>query len=197
MIFDFATIGARDRHKILTSTIVPRPIAWVSTISADGIADAAPFAFFNVFGEDPPVIALGIHDGVNGATDTGRNIRDTGEFVVNLVQRSALSQMDITAKSFPPDVDEFVEASLTKLPSERIKPPRIAESPAAFECRLLHALELGPSRWIAVGQVLIAHVEDAAVLDADRHHINTSALDLVARVQGGQYVQWDQAFSPD
>lgn len=197
MIFDFDTLAPRERHKILTSTIVPRPIAWVSTLSADGIANAAPFAFFNVFGEDPPVIALGIHDGANGESDTGRNIRETGEFVVNLVPRAALGQMDVTAKAFPPEVDEFVEASLTKLPSQRVKPPRIGESPASFECKLLHSLQLGPSRWIAVGQVLLAHIADAAVLDVERRHIDTRALDLVARVHGGQYVQWGAAFSPD
>ena len=91
MIFDFAQIGPRDRHKLLTSTIIPRPIAWVSTRSADGVDNAAPFAFFNVFGEDPPVLALGIHDGANGPSDTGNNIRATGEFVVNLVPPAALA----------------------------------------------------------------------------------------------------------
>jgi len=129
MIFDFDTLAPRDRHKILTSTIVPRPIAWVSTLSADGIANAAPFAFFNVFGEDPPVIALGIHDGTNGQSDTGRNIRDTGEFVVNLVPRNALAQMDVTARFFPPEVDEFVEATCASCPASASSHPASARAP--------------------------------------------------------------------
>lgn len=196
MIFDFAQIGPRDRHKLLTSTIIPRPIAWVSTRSADGVDNAAPFAFFNVFGENPPVLALGIHDGANGPSDTGNNIRATGEFVVNLVPRSALAQMDVTARGFAPEVDEFSEANLTKLDSVRIKPPRIGESPVAYECKLIHTVELGPSRWIAVGQVLIAHIADEAILDAGRFHIDSDKLDIVARIAGGRYAQLTEAFGP-
>jgi flavin reductase (DIM6/NTAB) family NADH-FMN oxidoreductase RutF len=127
MIFDFATLSLRDRHKLLTSTIVPRPIAWVSTLGLDGVANVAPFAFFNVFGEDPPASALGIHDGANGVSDTERNIRDTGEFVVNMVPPGALSQM-VTARAFPPKVDGFTEAGLQKVPASRSNHPGSAKA---------------------------------------------------------------------
>lgn len=102
-----------------------------------------------------------------------------------------------SASAFAPEIDEFVEAGLTKLASTRVKLPRIAESPAAFECRLLQAVELGPNRWIAIGQVLLGHIEDRAVLDAERLHIDTAALDLVARVQDGNYAQLGAAFGPN
>ncbi len=195
MIFDFAEIAPRDRHKLLTSTVVPRPIAWVSTLSAEGVANIAPFAFFNVFGDDPPTVALGIHDGSHGRTDTGVNIRTTREFVINLVPQRLLREVNVTALAFPPEIDEFDEAQLTKLASVTVRPPRIAESPVSLECVLAEAVQLGPTRWIAIGQVRLMHVADEAVRDASRFHIDTPKLDLVARVEAGGYARIGERLS--
>ena len=126
MHFTFSELAPIERYKLLSSTITPRPIAWVSTRSPEGISNAAPFSFFNVFGEDPPVVGFSINDRSPGdRKDTGRNIRAAPEFVVNLVSEETLDQMNITAAEFTPDVDEFEAAGLTPVPSLSIGSPRI------------------------------------------------------------------------
>lgn len=190
MIFDFAALGAQDRYKLLASTIVPRPIAWVSTISPDGVANAAPFSFFNVFGEDPPVVGFSVNDRTPGdRKDTGNNVRHSGEFVVNLVDEPNFEAMNVTAIEFGPDVDEFVQAGLRPAPSVKVKAPRIAESPVSFECALLKIVEFGPARSLVIGQVLLMHIADAMVLDPARCHIDTPRLRLIGRMHGNGYTR--------
>jgi flavin reductase (DIM6/NTAB) family NADH-FMN oxidoreductase RutF len=189
MQFDFENLAALDRYKLLSSTIVPRPIAWVSTRSADGIANAAPFSFFNVFAEDPPTIGFAVNDRRPGdRKDTGDNIRHSGEFVVNLVGARQAREMNITAAEFRPEVDEFVEAGLVALPCEKIGAPRIGGSPVSFECVLHQIVPLGVNRSLVLGRVVLMHVVDDAVRDADRCHIDTPGLDLLGRMQGNWYV---------
>ncbi|HEY0419918.1 MAG TPA: flavin reductase family protein, partial [Acetobacteraceae bacterium] len=130
MLFDFETLAAQDRYKLLVATVVPRPIAWVVTQDLAGRLNAAPFSFFNVFANDPPVLVIGIGGRRPGdAKDTGANIRETGQFVVNLVDQANAEAMNATAIDFPPDVDELRQAGLATLPSTKVAPPRIAESP--------------------------------------------------------------------
>src|SRR5258706_15625713 len=120
MQFDFTEISREQRYKLLGATVVPRPIAWVSSLDADGKLNAAPFSFFNVFGEDPPVVGFSIlHRSDKDVKDTGVNIRQRGEFVINLVSDETLDAMAISAIDFPPEVDEFAEANLTPAPSIR------------------------------------------------------------------------------
>src|ERR1700722_17282963 len=134
MQFDFRTMAPTDRYKLLIGSVVPRPIALVTTIDKAGIANAAPFSFFNVMGNDPPAIVLGIDRRPTGAPkDTVRNIRDTGEFVVNLVDEAIAEAMNVCAIDFPEGVDELVEAGLTAAHSPTGAPPGIAEAPGAFE----------------------------------------------------------------
>ena len=191
MLFDFASLKPPDRYKLLTSTIVPRPIAWVVTQDLNGRVNAAPFSFFNAFGEDPPVVCIGIGGLADGGhKDSGANIRATGQFVVNLVSETLMRPMHVTAIDFPPEVDELAEAGLTVSPSARVRPPRIAESPVAFECERHSLVEFGNDRTLVVGQVLAAHIRDDAVLDARRCHIDGAKLNLVGRVYGaGGYVR--------
>ncbi len=185
MLFDFATLPAQDRYKLLVSTIVPRPIAWVVSQDPAGVLNAAPFSFFNVFSGDPPLLVIGIGGRKPGdAKDTGQNIRETGQFTVCLVNHDVSAQMNITAIDFPPEVDEIAQAKLTTLPSHHIKPPRIVQSPVALECERFMGLDLGVDRTLIVGRVLAVHVRDDCVLDAKRCYIDTPKLDLIGRMHG-------------
>ena len=190
MLFDFETIAPQDRYKILTSTIVPRPIAWVLSLDTEGRRNAAPFSFFNALVGDPPVVGIGIggrrpEDAPGTWKDSGANIRATGQFVVNLVGYENREAMNVTAIEFPREVDELEQAGLTTLPSTKVKPPRIAEAPVALECERMAIIEVGVDRAIVLGRVLAVHVRDDCVLDASRCYIDTPKLDLIGRMHGG------------
>jgi flavin reductase (DIM6/NTAB) family NADH-FMN oxidoreductase RutF len=186
MLFDFTELPAQARYKLLASTVTPRPIAWVVSRSATGTVNAAPFSFFNVLSGDPPTVGISIGSRRPGAPkDTLANIQATGEFVVNLVSRDNAEAMNKTATEFPPGVDELAMAKLTRLPSVKVTPPRIAESPVAFECKLFQTVPLGPANTLVLGHVVAMHVRDDAVLDALKHYIDTPKLDLIGRMHGG------------
>ena len=186
MQFDFTELSAKDRYKLMVSTILPRPIAWVVTQSAAGLVNAAPYSFFNGVGGDPPLVSISIEGRGDGACkDTSANIRGSGQFVVNLVSDALAHDMVVTAIDFAPDVSEVAEARLTTAPSMLVKPPRIAESPVAFECELYQVVELPHGRDLVIGRILCMHVADEAVQDAERCHIDTPKLDLVGRMHGG------------
>lgn len=183
--FDFGAMAAEDRYRLLTAAILPRPIAWVVTQAPDGTVNAAPFSFFNVFGSDRPVVALGVLARPDRPKDTAANIRATGEFVVNLVSFELAEAMNATCVDAPPDVDELDLAGLSTRPSVAVRPPRIAASPVAFECRLLHDVETGPGQSLFVGEVLHAHFSTRVLTgDPARPRVDHAALDLVARMHG-------------
>ena len=191
MQFDFSVIGPQLRYKLLAATVTPRPIAWVSTLNSDGQQpNAAPFSFFNAFGEDPPVVAFAILSrSPDDRKDTGNNIRQHGEFVVNLVSEDNLGRMNVTAIEFEPGVSEFGEAGLTPLPSLKIRTPRIAESRVSLECRLMQIINLGSMRSMVLGEVLVMHIRDDAVVDADRGYVDTPSLRIVGRGGPNSYVK--------
>jgi flavin reductase (DIM6/NTAB) family NADH-FMN oxidoreductase RutF len=195
MEFDFEMLAADDRYKLLTSTIVPRPIAWVTTLSKNGARNAAPFSFFNAMSKDPPLLAVGIMaDGDGSMKDTARNILDTGEFVVNLVPRVAAEAMNLTSIDAPPDIDELALAKLETAPSLKVKPERIVISPVSFECRLHTPIELS-NQLIALGEVVQAHIADAMMLDAAKLYVDTPAMHLIGRMHGrGLYATTDSIF---
>ncbi|MDR3473284.1 MAG: flavin reductase family protein [Devosia sp.] len=185
MLFDFDTIPMQDRYKLLVSTVLPRPIAWVVSQDLQGRLNAAPFSFFNVFAEDPPLVIIGIGArGPGEPKDTVRNIRETGEFVVNLVSHDNLAQMNITAIDFPHGVNEIAEAGLTTLASVKVKPPRIAESPVALECRRYQMIDLNAGRTLVMGEVVAMHVRDDCIADHERLRVDSPKLDLVGRMHG-------------
>lgn len=200
MLFDFATIPAQARYKLLTSTITPRPIAWVVSEDEHGTINAAPFSFFNVLSSAPPIIGIGIgnregEDGTLRPKDSRANIIATGQFVVNLVSEDTVQAMNITAIDFPTGVDELVEAGLTTLPSVHVKPPRIAESPVALECELFQRVPLSETSELVLGRILALHVRDDAVIDAQRHYVNTPMLKLLGRMHGaGWYSRTSDLF---
>jgi flavin reductase (DIM6/NTAB) family NADH-FMN oxidoreductase RutF len=192
------TLEAANRYKILTATVTPRPIAWVTTLSEDGIVNAAPYSFFNVLGHEPPTLALGLLAGQGRFKDTATNILATGEFVVNLVSEKNAEAMNVTCIDAPPEIDELALAGLTAAPSHAVRPPRIAESPVSFECKILSSLVTGPRQTIVIGRIVRAHVTDAVVLDGARCHIDTPALKLIGRMHGsGWYARSSDLFQMD
>lgn len=184
MLFDFDALSGANRYKLLVSAVVPRPIAWMVTQDEKGVLNAAPFSFFNVFGEEPPVVAIGIGPRPAGSPkDTLANVKATGEFTVCLVAADLLPRMNVTAADFAPEVDEIAEAGLTTLPSAKIRPPRIAESPVAIECTLFQLVPIGHHTMV-MGQVRAMHIKDEAVLDPVKCYLDTPALGLVGRMHG-------------
>jgi flavin reductase (DIM6/NTAB) family NADH-FMN oxidoreductase RutF len=196
MLFDFAEIPARECYKLLVSTVTPRPIAWVVSLDASGRVNAAPFSFFNAFSGDPPVVGVGIGSHKPPLPkDSRANIRDTGEFVVNLVSEDVAKAMNITAIEFEPGMNELEQAGLTTLPSVHVRPPRIAESPVAMECELMQIVDLGPNNGLVLGRVVAMHVRDDAVIDAAKHYIDTPKLKLIGRMHGsGWYARTSDLF---
>lgn len=185
MLFDFAAMSARDCYKLLVSTVVPRPIAWIVSQNIDGCLNAAPFSFFNVFSGDPPILGIGIGSHEPGrAKDTRRNICETREFVVSLVSEEAAEAMNVTAIEFEHGVNELAEAQLETRPSVHVKPPRIAASPVAMECVLQQIIELGPDNALVLGRVVAMHVRDDLVLDPARSYVDTPNLKLIGRMHG-------------
>jgi flavin reductase (DIM6/NTAB) family NADH-FMN oxidoreductase RutF len=198
MIFDMETLEAQKRYKILTATVTPRPIAWVTTISVQGVINGAPFSFFNVMGHEPPTVAIGLLAGQRRFKDTAANILDTCEFVINLVSERNSEAMNTTCIDAPPEIDELKLAGLTPVASDAVRPPRIAESPVSFECCVLASLVTGPRQTAVIGRVVRAHVDDAVILDRERCHIDTQALRLIARMHGsGWYARSTDLFQID
>jgi flavin reductase (DIM6/NTAB) family NADH-FMN oxidoreductase RutF len=196
MLFDFANLRHENAYKLLISTVVPRPIAWVTTQDVDGSINAAPFSFFNAVSGNPPVVAIGIGGRAPGdVKDTGGNIRRTGQFVVNLVSNSLAKQMNVTAIDFGKEVNELAQAGLTTAPSATVRPPRIAESPVSLECERLVIVEVGIDRAVVLGKVLAIHVNDEFVLDAERCYVDTPKLELIGRMHGaGWYARTTDRF---
>jgi flavin reductase (DIM6/NTAB) family NADH-FMN oxidoreductase RutF len=191
---DFAELAPRLRYKLLCGLIVPRPIAWVTTVSTAGMVNAAPFSFFNVFSEDPALIVLGLQHKADGAPkDTTRNIRDGGEFVVNVVDEPLAGAMNFTAIDFPEDVSEPELAGLGLAASARVKPPRLASAPAAFECRRTLTLAFGPRRELLIGEVLGVHAR-AGTVDPETLRVDLDALRPVGRLFGNAYARQRDTF---
>jgi flavin reductase (DIM6/NTAB) family NADH-FMN oxidoreductase RutF len=195
MLFEFDKTPNENIYKLLVSTVVPRPIAWVTTQDIDGSVNAAPFSFFNAVSGNPPVVAIGIGGrGPGDVKDTGGNIRRTGQFVVNLVSNALAEQMNITAIDFDKQVNELAEAGLHTAASSRVKPPRIAESPVAMECQLMQIVDLGETG-LVLGRVVAMHIRDEFVLDPAKYYIDTPKLKLLGRMHGrGWYARTSDLF---
>lgn len=194
MEFNFQTISAQNRYKLLVSLIVPRPIAWVSTCNLNDSINVAPFSFFNAIGSDPALVVMGIGDHPDRPKDTAVNIERTKEFVVNLVPESLAQAMSDSATDFPPHISEVEELGLQTVPSSRVKPPRIVGSPAALECVLERIVTIGQNR-IIFGEVINAWVDDRFVVNSDKAYIDTNAFKLIGRMSGlGGYASTRDTF---
>jgi flavin reductase (DIM6/NTAB) family NADH-FMN oxidoreductase RutF len=173
MQIDPALQAKTDNYKLLTNLVVPRPIAWVTSLSASGVVNLAPFSFFNAVGSDPLYIIISIgHNDRGEPKDTAKNIRTNGEFVVNLVTEDLFGAMNISAADFPADESELEAAHLHFAPSVHVKVPRVAEAQASLECKLFSEQALG-ANMLFIGEVVMFHVADH-LIDA-RMHINNFA----------------------
>ena len=181
MEFDVEGKHAERAYALLASLVTPRPIAWVTTLSPDGVVNVAPFSFFNLLGANPPILGFCPGDRENGTPkDTAHNIRLTHEFVVNLVDENTAEAMNRTAASLPYGVSELLSAGLTTLPSSTVKPPRIAESPASLECKEWGTLQIGGNR-LVIGLIKRVQVHDELV-DAQTQRIRTDRLHVIGRM---------------
>lgn len=179
----------RDFYFRMVSLITPRPIAWVSTISNDGLPNLAPYSFFNGISAAPPSVVFSPVNRPDGTRkDTVVNIEENGEFVINVVSRSAAEQMNQTSADYEFGENEFSLAGLTQIPSQTVKPFRVAESPAQFECELIQIVHVGEGPLAAnlvIGQVKHLHINDS-VLD-ERGRVDPGKLDTVGRLGGASY----------
>jgi flavin reductase (DIM6/NTAB) family NADH-FMN oxidoreductase RutF len=173
MQIDPALHSEADNYKLLTNVIVPRPIAWVTSVGQDGLVNLAPFSFFNAVGSDPLYLVVSVGSRDDGTPkDTARNILASGEFVVNMVTEELLVAMNISATDFPPDQSEMVPAHVHSAPSVRVTAPRLAEAQVSLECKLFQTLKLG-SNTLCIGEVVMFHIADH--LMGPRLHVDNFA----------------------
>lgn len=167
MQLTLADLEPHQRHHWLTPLIAPRPIAFVSSLSASGVGNLAPFSFFAMGGQNPQSVAFcPVADRDGNPKDTLRNVRETGEFVINVVSHAMAPQVNQASAPYPFEVDEFDAVGFTRAPSTVVRPPRVAESPAAIECRVFQIIEHGSgpmhASWV-IGEALVLHVDDAVL----------------------------------
>jgi len=184
------------RYKLLTAVVIPRPVAWVTTIGADGTVNAAPYSFFNLFGKDPALVILGLEHRADGSPkDTTANIRASREFVINIATPDLTEAMVATAAAYPRDVGEPGALGLATAPSVHVAPPRLADVPVAIECRCLDILSYSPERDIVVGQAVGLATRDG-LIDTETwrvewHNIGTGDYP-VARLFADRYARLDE-----
>lgn len=183
--FDLAEAQARDRYKLLSGLVVPRPIGWIGTRRPDGSYNLAPFSFFNVVSSNPPVVLFSGGRHTDRPKDTTELAVETGEFSVNIVSESVVEAMAVTSGSFTAEDDEFEIAGLTAVPGTKTGAPLVAESPANLECTVRQMIELGENTRLIIGDVVAIHVVDD-VLDGTR--IDNDALQAVGRMAGATYI---------
>lgn len=195
MRIDTSLLSGEAVHQLLKGCVAPRPVAWISTLSCDGVANAAPYSCFTFVATDPPMVCFSVELRGGHKKDTLRNLEYTGDFVVNLVSEDLAAAMNASAADFPPDVSEILEVGLTPVAGERVRSPRIGECPASLECRVKQILELGRSRHsLVIGEVLLIHVRDDLYRDGT---IDASRLRPVARLAGNQYCRLGEVFELD
>jgi flavin reductase (DIM6/NTAB) family NADH-FMN oxidoreductase RutF len=202
MIVSPADIPHSELYGILLNSVAPRPIAWVSTMSAAGQFNLAPFSFFNVVCVNPPLLGFspGLRrcrqaDAAHGeAKDTLRNIREIREFVVNVVTYELAEAMNVTSGEYDASVNEFELAKVTPAPSQMVRPPRVAESPVSFECRLHQILDFSPAPTggsLVIGEIVAIHMNDTHMKDGK---LDRNSLGLIGRMGGIQYSRTTQKF---
>lgn len=200
MEIDISALEAPIRYKLLTGIVVPRPIAWVSTIDREGVVNLAPFSFFNAVNHTPPTISVSImHDPERAhSKDTLHNIQTTGEFVVNIADETLVQAMNETATNYPADVDEFAVAGLTALPAIKVRAPRVKEAPVSMECRVYALVPIGPvngGSTLVIGEVVFLHARDGLV--DERARVAPQKLRPIGRLAGSDYTYVHETFAID
>ena len=184
------SIDSVSIYKIMIGSILPRPIGWISTVDKDGNANLAPYSFFNAICANPPHVLFcpGIHRDSGNQKDSLNNVKETGQFVVNIVTEATAEAMNLTATVLPPDVDEFEFSGLTTAPSQVVKPPRVAESPIHYECEVTQIISVSDQPGggsVVIGRVVHLHVDDSVLIGTDK--INLEALKPIGRLAGTSY----------
>ncbi len=201
MEFDPRSMPATAVYKLLIGCIVPRPIAWVSTVSVDGVHNLAPFSFFMGVCSEPPTLAFSVgprpaaaDSGAARVKDTARNIEATGDFVVNVVDDALAERMNLTSGEYPPDVDEFALAGLTAAPGVRVRAPRVREAPIGMECRVAQILRVGRGpHSLVLGEILYFHIRDD-LYSGGTGRVDMHRLQPVGRLAGEMYTHVHDLF---
>ncbi len=184
MNIDLANLTERERYKLLMSSVVPRPVALVTSLDREGRINAAPFSCFNIMGTTPPTVVLGIDARSPGEPkDTADNVHGTGDFVVNLVSEAIVDKANICSAPLPPGVNELEYAGLTAVPGVQVGAPRVLEAPVSLECRRVMALDIGNERTIIIGNIVHYHIHDE-FYDAEHGYVLADKMGLVARMHG-------------
>lgn len=195
--FHTADKPGRELYKYLIGTVVPRPIAWVSSRDKAGNANLAPFSFFNACGYNPPTLAFTVADREGEMKDTSHNILEHPEFIVHIVSDALSEQMNLSCGDYGPDIDEFAESGLTAVPGNVVDVPRVAEALVAFECRLSHHIRLGekpPHNHHILGEILYWHLDDRLFDEQARNPIRPEVLQAVGRMGGIEYARTTDRF---
>jgi flavin reductase (DIM6/NTAB) family NADH-FMN oxidoreductase RutF len=187
MRIDPAYLDAETAYRLITGVVVPRPIAWVTSLSGSGVLNLAPFSAFTFVSPKPPMLAISVGRKGGIYKDTAQNILNNEEYVVHIADSSLMNAVHESSTEHPPDVSEVEELRLSTLPGERIKVPRLAAAPVAMECRFRQCLEFGETRSrLIVGEVLVFHIRDGLL---NNGKIETEALDPIARIAGPRYAR--------
>ena len=182
---DAKDLKAEECYRLLTGLVVPRPIAWVTTLSYEGVVNLAPFSHFTFVSPKPPMLAISVGQKAGVYKDTARNIMAGEEFVVHIADRPLVSAVHESAVEYPPDVSEVSVLGLETVPSRFVRPPRLSIAPVAMECRLRHCIEFGETRSrLLVGEVLTFHLRDGLLANGK---IDTRKLDPICRLAGPNY----------
>ncbi|MET4576833.1 flavin reductase family protein [Ottowia thiooxydans] len=184
---DATTMDTATAYRLLVGAVVPRPVAWITTRSKDGVVNAAPFSSYNYVAHSPPMVAVNIGSRDGQLKDTARNITQTGEFVVNVATFEAMELMHGSAAEYPPEASEIEALGIELIPSERIAPPRIAMSPIQMECRLERAITLGRGlNTLYIGEVLLFHISSTVF---DGRYIDSVKMRPISRLGGPLYAE--------
>ena len=190
-----AQLPVLERYKLLIGLVIPRPIGWVSTWSENGVANCAPFSFFNVISEDPPLCILSFNRRSDGAMKhTLKNIRRTGEYVVNLADESTANAMHASSGEFAENESEFSKTGLTPVAAVKVKHPRIAEAAASLECKVERRIEFGPERELVIGEILHLHAREG-IVDPVTKRVSEENYHPIGRLYANRYCTTRQRFS--
>lgn len=183
-----------ELYRLMISVIVPRPIAFISSVSKSGVLNLAPFSYFMGVCSHPPIIAVSIIERPAGPKDTANNIQETAQFVVNLVTEDIAEKMNIASGDYPPEINEFEMSGLTPIPSTSVKPPRVAESPISMECRLYEMSKVGNSpyaSYLTLGEIVLFHIRDELWADGE---VDVHKLHAIGRMSGPRYTKTRDIF---
>jgi flavin reductase (DIM6/NTAB) family NADH-FMN oxidoreductase RutF len=191
-------LQSRQIYKLMTASIVPRPIAWVSTVDKDGNPNLAPFSYFTAASDNPPMIIFcsGIRSADGEPKDTYKNIKAMGEYVINFTNKATADAMNITATEVESDVNEFERANLSAVPSKIVNVPRVKESPISFECKLSQIVTISDKPGgghIIIGEIVYMHFDDAVYQEGD--YIDIEAYQPIGRLMGNQYAHINDLFT--